>query len=90
MADIHLSELGLFIACLYDRGSLLRLSTVVVVEATKTSSCISSISPRGHIGYPDCVELAGAECTIGNCSGKASSDITRLGLEISLSRSFMY
>ena len=73
MANIHLSESGLFIACLYDRGLL---STSDVVEATKTSSCISSIGSRGHIRCPDRVEPAGAKCTIEDCGGKASSDIT--------------
>ena len=83
MADIHLSESGLFIACLYDRGSLSRLSTVVVVEATKTSLCISSIGSRGRIGCPGHIEPAGAECTIEDHGSKASSDITWSG-------SFMY
>ena len=80
MANIHLSELRLFIACLYDRGSL---STSDVVEATKTSLCISSIGSRGRIGCPDHIEPAGGKCTIEDCGGKASSDITQSG-------SFMY
>ena len=71
MADIHLSESGLFIACLYDQGSLL---TSDVVEAIKTSSCISLISSRGCIRCLDRVKPAGAECT----DGKTLSGSLRL------------